>query len=280
MIKDPYINPDIALRIEAELAMIEQQEKVRILLAVESGSRAWRFPSCDSDYDVRFLYVRPVTDYLTIAKRRDVIERPVDAVFDVNGWDVSKALALALCSNAVLLEWLDSPVRYRALPDWPARIQAFAQETASPRALAHHYASLGQRRLKEIEVSTEVKLKTLCYALRAALALQWVQTHKMPPPMALPALLAGLVVCDAVREEIDKLVVHKANTTEQEVVAPSEELRQFLRITLRFSPGLAEIYPPDEASAQGDRLFQEMIYGIDARAWPSHQLHARTSKNL
>ena len=50
--------------IREKLMEIEHSEKCRILLAVESGSRAWGFPSPDSDYDVRFIYVRPIEHYL------------------------------------------------------------------------------------------------------------------------------------------------------------------------------------------------------------------------
>ena len=42
-----------------KLKTIEKEENVRILLAVESGSRAWGFASPDSDYDVRFIYYKP-----------------------------------------------------------------------------------------------------------------------------------------------------------------------------------------------------------------------------
>lgn len=108
-----FVEPAVRDRIQRELDAIERQESVRILLAVESGSRAWGFPSTDSDYDVRFLYVRPIEAYLAVTAPRDVIERPVDATLDVNGWDLRKALRLMLRSNAVLIEWLASPVRYR-----------------------------------------------------------------------------------------------------------------------------------------------------------------------
>ena len=37
------------------LARIEREHDVSVLLAVESGSRAWGFASPDSDYDVRFV---------------------------------------------------------------------------------------------------------------------------------------------------------------------------------------------------------------------------------
>ncbi|MEH7547654.1 DNA polymerase beta superfamily protein, partial [Neobacillus vireti] len=48
------------------LLKIEEDFNVKILYAVESGSRAWEFPSKDSDYDVRFIYVHKQNDYLTI----------------------------------------------------------------------------------------------------------------------------------------------------------------------------------------------------------------------
>ena len=56
-----------------KLAEIEQAEGIRILHAVESGSRAWGFPSPDSDFDVRFIYIRKPEDYLKLEKTRDVI---------------------------------------------------------------------------------------------------------------------------------------------------------------------------------------------------------------
>lgn len=59
--------------IREKLMEIEHSEKCRILLAVESGSRAWGFPSPDSDYDVRFIYVRPIEHYLKLEQTRDVI---------------------------------------------------------------------------------------------------------------------------------------------------------------------------------------------------------------
>ena len=87
-----------------KLHEIEKTENVRILLAVESGSRAWGFASPDSDYDVRFIYVRPKEDYLRLEKIRDVIELPLDDVLDINGWDLQKALRLLYKSNPTLFE--------------------------------------------------------------------------------------------------------------------------------------------------------------------------------
>ena len=96
-----------------KLTEIEEQEDIRILHAVESGSRAWGFPSPDSDYDVRFIYVRKPEFYLKLEKTRDVIELPINDMLDINGWDLKKTLQLLYGSNPTLFEWMSSPVVYR-----------------------------------------------------------------------------------------------------------------------------------------------------------------------
>ena len=97
----------------AKLTAIEDKEKIKILFAVESGSRAWGFPSKDSDYDVRFVYIRRPEWYLSIEKKRDVIEYAINDLLDINGWDIQKGLGLLRKYNPALMEWLDSPIVYR-----------------------------------------------------------------------------------------------------------------------------------------------------------------------
>jgi len=123
------------------LDAIEAENDVRILYACESGSRAWGFASPDSDYDVRFIYARPREWYLSIdtQKRRDVIECPIEGLWDVNGWDLRKALGLLAKSNPPLLEWLGSPIVYRQDGSFVAGLQALAEEYLSPRSSRLHY---------------------------------------------------------------------------------------------------------------------------------------------
>src|SRR5262249_52828379 len=200
VLSGPIIDPDMRDLIERELATVERQDGVRILLAVESGSRAWGFPSPDSDYDVRFIYARPLAAYLSVRPPRDVIDRPMQGVLDVNGWDVRKALHQLVRSNAVLLEWLTSPVRYRCEGSAAERIFALACEHCHLPALAYHYDRTARRSFDQIAFSSEpARLKTYCYALRPALALRWVRDRGAPPPMDVPALLEGSILADAVR---------------------------------------------------------------------------------
>jgi predicted nucleotidyltransferase len=107
--------PPINKLILEQLEQIEQEEQVTILYACESGSRAWGFPSQDSDYDVRFIYLHKPEWYLSIYDKRDVIERPINNMLDINGWDLRKALNLFRKSNPPLLEWLQSPIQYKEI---------------------------------------------------------------------------------------------------------------------------------------------------------------------
>ena len=112
----PVIADAVRAEVARRLRQIEAEEGVRIFYACESGSRAWGFPSKDSDYDVRFLYAHPRPWYLSIdvERKRDVIERPITDEIDLGGWDLRKALQLFRKSNPPLLEWLQAPIIYRS----------------------------------------------------------------------------------------------------------------------------------------------------------------------
>ena len=69
---------DIENDIQISLDEVEQSCDVEILLAVESGSRAWGFASPDSDYDVRFIYLQRPENYIRIDDDKDYIDWELD----------------------------------------------------------------------------------------------------------------------------------------------------------------------------------------------------------
>lgn len=95
-----------------KLSAIEKENNIKILYAIESGSRGWGFASKDSDYDVRFIYTHPTDWYLSIEDKKDFIEVPIDDLLDINGWDIRKSLQQYKKSNPTLMEWLSSPIVY------------------------------------------------------------------------------------------------------------------------------------------------------------------------
>lgn len=205
------IPPKQWTHILSELRRLETREDVKILFAVESGSRAWGFPSPDSDFDVRFVYARPRDWYLSLAPGRDVIELPLEGDDDINGWDIRKALSLALKPNPVFLEWLSSPIQYIWDDAVCGELQAFSRKIAHGTACRHHYMRMTKLQRGDGET---IKLKRYFYALRAALALRWIETHAEAPPMNFQQLMRGVDIPNDLKAEIENLLVKKKSTIE------------------------------------------------------------------
>lgn len=210
------IPPAMAARIEAELAALEQAHGIRILFAIESGSRAWGFPSPDSDFDVRFVYARPIADYLRLEPPRDVVERPVDPVLDINGWDIAKALKLLARGNPTLLEWVVSPIVYRCDGSTRTRLLELSEHTGWGRAAGYHYRHLAERQgERHFDGRDTVKLKTYFYVLRPLLNLRFLRRNPgIPLPMDMDGLLAGCALPEALARDLDALRRLKAETVE------------------------------------------------------------------
>lgn len=152
-----------------KLKEMEAAHHVKILHAIESGSRAWGFASPDSDYDVRLIYVRPQNDYLKLQPKQDFIEWALDETLDINGWDLSKALQHFHKSNATLFEWANSPVVYYTTPAWQ-QIYGVAQRYFSCKSSMYHYYGTARKNYHEHLTNDFVKYKKYFYVLRPILA--------------------------------------------------------------------------------------------------------------
>ncbi|MBR2479705.1 MAG: nucleotidyltransferase domain-containing protein [Clostridia bacterium] len=198
--------------IEQKLKEIEETEKVKILYCVESGSRAWGFASPDSDYDVRFIYVREKEYYLRLDKTRDVIEWQLDDVLDINGWDISKALQLLHKSNPTLFEWNYSPIVYRKRKEWDS-VSALINEYFVSKNGLYHYLNMARTNTREFLQGDKVKLKKYFYVLRPILACKWILKKGTPPPMLFSDLVKECLD-EEIREEVERLLQQKINTPE------------------------------------------------------------------
>ncbi len=197
-----------------ELNKIKKTNRIKIILAIESGSRAWGFPSDNSDYDVRFIYINPKDWYLTIADKRDVIELPIDDLLDINGWDIQKALKLMRKSNPPLLEWLSSPIQYKVVKQEFDKLLDLSTPSFLPETTCHHYLSMAKKYVTEIEKSGTVKLKTYMYAIRSILCCKWIVAYLMQPPMNIFDLLAKTSNDNTFTEIITRLVEEKSKHSE------------------------------------------------------------------
>ncbi|MEM9996730.1 MAG: nucleotidyltransferase domain-containing protein [Bacteroidota bacterium] len=229
------VSVPIRAEILDRLRAIEAEEDVRIVYACESGSRAWGFPSADSDYDVRFLYVRPPDWYLSIdvERRRDVIERPISmadsgAVLDLSGWDLRKALGLLRKSNGPLLEWLGSPIAYYEVTPCVSALRGLAAAAFQPRAAYHHYRSMAQRTYETHLCGDSVRAKKYFYALRPLLAVRWIEASLGPVPTAFGTLLDAVAPSDAFRATVTALIEAKRTGSEADARQPITALQAFV----------------------------------------------------
>lgn len=205
------VAPSIQREILARLNAVEKDEGVKVLYACESGSRAWGFPSRDSDYDVRFVYAHPEDWYLSIdlEHKRDVIERPINDHIDLSGWDLRKALGLYRKSNPPLLEWLNSLIVYREDYAVAAQLRRLASSYYSPKACMYHYLHMASGNYREYLRGERVWIKKYFYVLRPLLAINWLERGLGVAPTAFQTLVDEVVDDGPLRVSIDRLIIAK-----------------------------------------------------------------------
>lgn len=259
-------DPEVVTAIDGRLCGVEAEHDVRIMLAIESGSRAWGFASPDSDYDCRFIFVRPTEHHLSPWPRRDVIETPLDAVLDVNGWELGKALKLVLKGNAVIIEWLMSPVAYRGDIGFRDELLAFAEQFAERRLIGRHYLHLGERQRRTYFAdSKQVALKKIFYALRPAAALRWLRLH--PEARIAPMNFHQLInECDPsadIAASVSTLLAEKAGSRELGIGEVPSDLLAFIDTEFTIARDHFEtgfIRPSAEARTRADALVRRYAY--------------------
>jgi uncharacterized protein len=220
----------IFAKIQSELSSVERSQDIAILFAVESGSRAWGFPSIDSDYDVRFVYLHRPDWYLSIdlEKRRDSIELPIKESLDIAGWDLRKALKLFYKSNPPLLEWLQCPIVYREQHSLARKLRELLPAFYSPQANFHHYLHMARGNIREYLQGDVVWQKKYFYVLRPLLAMLWIERGLGPVPIEFHRLVDALVDDAVLRSAIDQLLDAKKKGAELDRGLKIAAISQFI----------------------------------------------------
>ncbi len=220
------------------LQQLEIDFEIKVLFACESGSRAWGFPSPDSDYDVRIIYSKPFNKYLSIYPIKETIETPLKNNFDIAGWDIKKTLLLINKSNAVVWEWLNSPTIYNEQTDFREQIYDLSNGYFSPKSCFHHYLSISNSSAKKIEINSENKneynLKKLFYCLRSILAARWILEFNSIPPMNIIKLLNADYISSDIKSKIEDLIQEKLNKKESEGYPVDRSLIKFIINSLQL----------------------------------------------
>lgn len=228
------IPEDVRTEILQRLRKTEREHGVRILLAVESGSRAWGFASPNSDYDVRFIYMREPEWYqaVDLEERRDVIEYPIVDDIDLNGWDVRKALRLFWKSNPAFVEWIQSPITYIDGSLFREAALALLPAIYSPEKGIYHYRSMAKTNYRGYLREPVVRLKKYFYVLRPLLAARWIARTGGPAPIEFERLLTLLLQEPAVLSEVHLLLAQKKDAPELGLAQAVPPLNAFIEAEL------------------------------------------------
>jgi predicted nucleotidyltransferase len=168
--------------IQDELTKLEKERNIKILYAVESGSRAWGFESKDSDWDVRFIYVHDYDWYLSVNDKKDNIEAILPNDIDLSGWELKKALLLFRKSNPPLFEWLRSPIVYKEEFTTAKELRKAVEVYFNPKSCLYHYLHMARGNYETYFKEDNARLKKYFYVLRPILACCWIErTHEMAP---------------------------------------------------------------------------------------------------
>lgn len=221
-------------KIKAYLTELEKEHGIEILLACETGSRAWGFPSPDSDYDVRIIYKHPKDWYLSLEEQKDTIEIMLENNdIDITGWDLRKSLQLLRKSNAALLERIQSPIIYKVDKTFLDGMLTVANGCYSRIGTMHHYLSMAKKTIEDIDNVEEYKLKKFFYALRASVACIWIIEKNEIPPIEFPKMLNGLDFDESLKNRIFELIEIKSTINENYLHKGESELINFMKTCLQ-----------------------------------------------
>ena len=230
--------------IQTLLSELEEKHGVEILYACESGSRAWGFASPDSDYDIRFLYREPLEESYLVSSGTDTIEVPIENDLDPGGWELRKALRLLAKSNGALLEWLHSPIVYRANEGFLEELRKLGREQLYVKGLANHYRGMAHK-VRETGLKKESPTgKSYLYALRAILSMQHVLETSTPPPVPFQGLLDLLPI--DIRKKVDELLAWKEGAGEGDSPGRIRDIDRFLDEGMETFTAIIDQLPNEE----------------------------------
>lgn len=242
------------------LEKLEQEKNIQVLYACESGSRAWGFPSPDSDYDIRFIYRHPRPWYLSLQEKRDTIEFMENELLDGNGWDIRKVLRLLYKSNASLHDWLFSPVVYLEGNKLIDALQELARQLFLPKKAMHHYLGIAKGMLEREFKGPEVKIKKYFYVIRPVLAAYWIAQSSTIPPVNFMELLPLILKEKPVYAATQQLLAEKEKAMEGQLIARIPVLDQFIQTQMEGLEAIAQTMKRRENSYEAlDAFYQKNI---------------------
>lgn len=224
MMMETYIKANIMepeKYIKEKLEELEKEHEFKVLFAIESGSRAWGMESEDSDYDVRFVYVRPKKDYLSLVRSVDNVNWvSEDKMFDIVGFDIYKYCGLIDKSNPNPVDWLLSPIEYfsRKLDGKPAREvfkEILLKHAINYDALFNGYWGMCKSNYyKYCHKEQPASYKNYLYALRGLCNALWIDKNQQVPPTRFEDCYKNISLPPLVLSTLNRIIAEKKSKDE------------------------------------------------------------------
>lgn len=244
-----------------ELKRLESEHEIKILYAIESGSRAWGFASTDSDWDVRFIYAHKPEWYLSINDKKDSLEEILPNDIDLGGWEIRKALKLFNKSNPPLMEWLHSPILYLENGGFINSLRELSIDFFNPKNCLHHYLHMAEGNYREYLQNDMVRTKKYFYVLRPILACQWIEKKNSMPPMEFDITFKEFVSEPKLKQEIEKLLTRKRSGEELNEEPKIEIINDYLEEKILYYQELVKTFPGSKSPGNEplNRLFRKSL---------------------
>lgn len=244
------------------LAEIERSNDIKILFACESGSRGWEFPSPDSDFDVRFIYVRPLNFYLSVQDKDDQLGFPINDELDIYGWDIKKVLKLIRKSNTTPFEWLQSPIVYGEKDHFKEELWTLCQSYFYRKTNINHYLGIAHSALETVVNSDEIKIKKFFYVLRPLLSAKWCLKKNTIAPMTIGPLLN--LMPEHLQKLVKDLITLKSTSAEGYIIKIHPELSNYIDEEFKNCTEGAKDLPKESFDSEMlDVLFRKTINRYD-----------------
>ena len=208
---------------------LEKQHDIKILMAVNYGSRCFGYASEGSDWDVRFIYVHRPEWYFSIAKTDDVIEMMIEEEYlDIEGYDLKKALNLLARTNPIESDWLHANDYYILDEDFLQTMLSFEAQCYNSHHAMYHFYSISVKHNQRY-LDKEVTLKRFIYYMRGLLSCRWVEQHGCHPPVNVDELIdATITDNDNVREKAHRLLALKRTGKLHDMEIVDSELSDYV----------------------------------------------------
>ena len=208
---------------------LEEKHNIKILMAVNYGSRSFGYASAESDWDVRFIYVHRPEWYFSIVKEEDTIEMMLEEEYlDIEGYDLKKALLLLAKTNPIESDWLHSKDYFIVDESFMEAMLTFEAQCYNSHHAMYHFYSISvkhnQRYLDE-----KVTLKRFIYYMRGLLSCRWVEQHKSHPPVNVDELIDATIMDNiSVRRKAHHILELKRTGKSHDMAVVDKELSDYV----------------------------------------------------